>query len=403
MPASQGNIRTANPPIHPIALIGRFLDQVRDESLQSGIVLVLESVDRTLRCLDKMDLEPLELDPRVEDGLGVWPAIEANVSRLLEELEVIATVVGEHFPISSPSSQDLSDLDLELALEDLAGGIPSPVRDPYELRLDLIFENTQASSIEGLALAIADLGVLIKVTYEEHQSRLSNPYLRRDGLSLLDDIHELCCRSERMLETLVAAVIRGIGDCPVASVFPRYLSGGHRAAKIRAWSVDIAWTLNRLGDNPPPDELLHTSVVSVNEAAKQPELGWLRSADRHEFQSFRRWLRLGGTPAIAETIEYVGRLRGWANNMRRINNRAILLAYDIETAERLKALIDSSFRGKALTEVMEQLYGRDERFDDMIRDARDGLIPQPKKLLASLEFLQADLRALAYERLGDAT
>ncbi|MBX2812105.1 MAG: hypothetical protein KTR25_09845 [Myxococcales bacterium] len=398
MLSSRRDSTQANPLAHPIAFVGRLLDDVRDKKLQAGIVAVLEAAELGLRALRTIDIEQFELDPRLEDGLVIWPLIADSAMGFMERLEAVASLIPEYF-IKEYSTSDISDLDLELALEDLASGVPSPVRDPYELRLDQIYSGVSKTDHRTMRNAIAELGELLQKTTKEHFIRLNNPFLRRDGLCLVEDVHELCCRSGRMLETLIAVVLRGlVVEAPVSEVFPEYLTGGERSAHIRAWAVDFLGELDHLQQGESPDGIFHGAAALVAKTARRPEIGWLRSADRAVFQGFRRWLRAGGTPALSEVSAQLQKLMEWAGGMHRINCRAILLVHDIETIEQLCTSIDSSFRGPALLPLMEGLYGRSKAFDEFVREARAGHWASPRTLLPHLEDMRNEISQVARAR-----
>ena len=383
-----------NASVHPTVVIGRLLDRIEDPKLVKGVVSAVEKGCEVLHQVDEFDIERFELDPRLDRGkLDIWDEVACPASEILTGLRTTAAEVSTYFPAVVAGTDDLRDLELALLIDDGESAMPSPIRDPYEIHLDVLLYDVQPGEAASMALKVAELGAMMEQIAAEHQSRLRSSALRSDVPILLEELHELRCRAERLLETLIAVVMRGL-SASGENNFERCLNGGVRAARLRAWSTDLLACLSSVDVAKQSDHALHTAVTALSEAVQKPEFVWLRAMDRAEVQSFRRWLRASRTPSIGEVRDRFLRLRDWAEMMGRINRRWILIDHDLNVIRQIEGLLERSYRGRALLEALEGLYGRNRGIDALVRDARSGRMPRPEELPPLLHVVRKSVQKI---------
>lgn len=376
--------------------IGRLLDDVPNPDLVRVLVEVVSQVSRVLKQAGTLELDRYELDPELERGLPVWLEVEADIAELLRSLGETAEHLTGFFPPTPTMTDDLVDLGLAMALEDASAHLPSPMRDHLELRLDDAVKRARAGRIDGLPDVLGELGARLGKIAVEHTQRLEMPALRESNTELLGELHELRTRSARTLEAIVAAIVVGISNQPLHALFPRFYSGGARAARIRAWATELAADLERLPNLRVAFEPSLTQAVElIDRAGAGPEVEWLRASDRSEFQGFRRWLREADQATPEEAAGRLADLTVWVRLMERINRRRILAAWDLEAMKSVLALQERGVEGSALLTALEALYGRDERLDEMIREAREGRAPDAAEVSALMQTLRSVVSSYA--------
>lgn len=379
---------------HPQTAIEPLLGRVQDSSFLGELVATVESVSAALAKADKLELDEYELDPQLEDGMPVWTALEPAVTDMLVSVQHTALEASRRFPRDATVTSDLKDLDLALALEDLDNGLPSPIRDAFETRLEDCLKRVSPGQSDTLRPSLGALAAMLDDLASEHAGRLSSPYLRADPDFLLAELHELRSRCEQTLETITAAIIRGLTESPVHEVFPRHRPAGGRAARVRAWALDLSITLQSL---PSPardtEAALEAAVKALGVSARGAELRWLRAADRAEVQAFRRWLRSHARPDAQEATHRFAAFLKWARSMDRINRRRVLIEHDAHAFKALMDLLEGACSGRALLPTMEDLYGREPTLDELVREGRNGATPQASQVKEVMKLVKEAIEA----------
>ena len=379
--------------IHPSMAVRPLLEQVEDPVLVGSVASVIELVDEALHAIDELHLDPIETNPELESGRPLWFTLKPHLTEVLATARNASGEILRFFPLNGPTTEDLGDLELALAIDDLEGGMPSPIRDSYEIRLDALLAKVYPGVLHSIAGPLSETASILDRIVLEHAGRFESRQLRRDGLALLADTHELRTRTEQTLETTVAIILRGLSTAPIEEAYPPHCSGGHRAARIRGWAVDFLRALSTLPSHPVnPTAALAKANTVVNRSAIALEFGWLRAADRAVVQGFRRWLRSSESHDLADIKDRFESLTTWARQMGRINRRQLLIRHDLETIAHIRSMLRYSPSGPMLLAALKNLYGRDPRIDLLVQEGRDGRMPPLEGLSPLLEGIELALK-----------
>ncbi|MBX2811070.1 MAG: hypothetical protein KTR25_04650 [Myxococcales bacterium] len=384
--------------LHPTNMIGPYLHQVHDPILVARLVSVTESVGHSLCQLRALPLEQYELDPMLDEGLAVWPCINPYITECLAAAQQTAAETLRCFPREYSTSEDLIDLELDLALDDLDHELPCPILDSHEQRLDEMLEHVIAGKAQTIPPWLAEAANLLEKIVLEHLGRLESLHLREDSFALLSELNELVFRAEKTLDTMVALVIRGLTTTALENVFPNFVSNLKRALRLRAWVADFRIELKHVLSKVQPAHDHYISAIIdhihqiTNTATARPEFQWLRSADRAQIQSFRRWI-LRPDIYIPEEIERkLSLLIRWSQQMSRINDRSLLVRHDREVVELAISLLNQSIKGAPLIAAIETLYGRSPDLDQLLRQARTGQPPKYDQMDVCLRRIETQLQ-----------